>query len=307
MTQPKHISVLQKETIEILDLKNGDIAIDATLGLGGHSELILQKITPDGFLYAFEWDKKNAEFAKKRLKAYEKSCKIIEKNFTNIDDVDQKVDKMLFDIGISSVHIDFDTRGFSFKKVNQLDMRMSDQTKLTAYDVVNTYREEDLARIIYQYGEEKQSRKIAREIVHHRKTETIKTTEDLVKIIEKVKSKGRWGGGHPAAQTFQALRIEVNDELGNIRTALEKAFDLLSTEGIIAVISFHSLEDRIVKNTFREKAKKCICPQDQIICTCQDRDKYELLTRKPIIPTEEEIQENPRSRSSKLRAIKKIS
>ncbi len=305
MTLPMHKSVLLDEVIQILNLKNGLTCVDCTLGLGGHSEKILKKIVPDGHLYGFEWDKKNAERAENKLKKYAKNCTIIGKNFIHLEEEIKEADRILFDLGISSPHLDSDERGFSFKKEAILDMRMSDDTSLTAYQVVNTYPQEKLAEIIFKYGEEKDSRRIAKNISKYRKNKKIENTTELVEIIKKSKRQGRWGGKNPATQTFQAIRIEVNNELENIEKALQGAMKILKKDGIIAVITFHSLEDRIVKNIFREASKNCKCPKELPKCICNGPE-YKLLSRKPIIPTEKEITENPRSRSAKLRAIQKL-
>lgn len=303
MTSLLHKSVLLGEVIQGLDLKNGLTVIDCTLGLGGHSEKILEKITPKGFLHGFEWDKDNAEQAEKRLKKYAKNCKIHKKNFVHIEETG-KADRILFDLGISSVHLDQADKGFSFKKEAPLDMRMSKETKLTAYEIINTFPEEKLLRILWDYGEEKEARKIVRKILEQRKIKKIETTTELADLIANTKHKGRWGGGHPATQTFQALRIAVNNELENIEIALKKALEILTKNGIIAVISFHSLEDRIVKNIFKEASKPCKCSPEILQCTC--KQEYKLLSKKPIIPSAEEIEENPRSRSAKLRLIQKL-
>lgn len=304
MEASPHQSVLAHEVIDILELKKGLTVVDGTLGLGGHAELILEKITPGGFLFGFEWDAKNAEFAEKRLKKYQKNCKIIRKSYICLAEEAKEADRIIFDFGLSSVHLDSSGRGFSVKKDEPLDMRMSEEIALTAQEIVNEYSEEDLRNILWRYGEEQEARKISHNIIQNR---PLTTTQDLVRVIEQVKKKTRFGGGHPAVQTFQAFRIAVNNELTNVEIGLQKALQVLKKDGIIAAISFHSLEDRIVKNLFRELSRPCICPKEFPVCLCQDRPRYQLLTRKAITPSAQEIAVNPRSRSAKLRAIKKLS
>ena len=256
----EHVSVLQNEVINSLDLKGGEVVVDATLGLGGHSKEILKKIGPEGRLVAFDQDERNLVEAKRRLQEFEQQITYVHDNFRYLktrvtqSGFDQ-IDAALFDLGLSSPHVDDADRGFSFNKVGPLDMRYDSRSKLTAYDVVNSYKEEDLARIIFEYGEERLSRKIARRIVDQRKEKPFETTVELADFLERIipkKRSSKASKSHPATQTFQAIRIEVNDELSVITEALDGAMELMAVGGNIAVISYHSLEDRLVKRYFKE-------------------------------------------------------
>ena len=313
--QQAHTPVLLSETIDLLNLEAnlpagqaGKHVIDATLGLGGHSLEILERIGPKGKLMAFDQDERNLKEAKRRLKKYEKQVTFIHSNFEHLAEVATKhafqPDAILFDLGLSSPHIDDPERGFSFQKEGPLDMRFDTRQKLTAEKVVNRYSEKDLADIIFHYGEERRSRPIARAIVRARKEAPIKTTTDLAKIIGKtIRSKGKI---HPATRTFQALRIYVNRELEVLESALQQSLRLLKKGGRLVVISYHSLEDRMVKNFFRDQTRNCICPKELPICQCKFEKKLYILTRKPIIPDGIEVSRNPRSRSAKLRAAEKL-
>lgn len=308
MTDLTHTPVLLEETLDLLNLEANKKVIDGTLGLGGHSEAILKKIGPKGRLMAFDQDGKNLEAAKKRLKKYEKQITFIHSNFEhlaeNASEHHFQPDAILLDLGLSSPHIDDPQRGFSFMKEGPLDMRFDKRQTLTAEKVVNSYSEKDLADIIFHYGEERRSRPIARAIVQARKVAPIKTTTQLAEIIAKtVRGKSRI---HPATQTFQALRIYVNRELEVLEKVLEDAVKLLKKGGRLVVISYHSLEDRIVKNFFRDQTKNCICPKELPICQCNFEKTLYILTRKPIIPTGIEVSQNPRSRSAKLRAAERL-
>ena len=308
MTELTHTPVLLSETLDLLNLEANKHVIDGTLGFGGHSLEILKKIGPKGKLMAFDQDERNLEEAKKRLKKYEKQVLFIHDNFENLAEVASKhnfqPDAILLDLGLSSPHIDDPERGFSFQKEGPLDMRFDKRQKLTAEAVVNSYSEKDLADIIFHYGEERKSRLIARVIVQARKKAPIKTTTQLAEIIGKaIRSKGRI---HPATLTFQALRIYVNRELEVLEKVLEQAIKLLKKGGRLVVISYHSLEDRMVKNFFRNQTRNCICPKELLICQCNFQKKLYILTRKPIISDGIEVSHNPRSRSAKLRAAERL-
>lgn len=310
MTRLQHIPVLLQETLEYLDLKEGKTIVDCTLGLGGHSKEILKRIGENGRLIAIEQDEENLKVAQENLKEFSKQVLYISDNFGNLKEIFEKnklgkVDGIFFDLGISSVHLDVAEKGFSIKQAGPLDMRMDKRNKLTAAEIVNTYSEEELVKIFWRYGEEKQSRKVARAIIAHRESKKIEQTNELADVIAEVKSKMRWGGGHPAAQVFQALRIEVNQELDVLKKGLEDALELLNKGGRMVVLSYHSLEDRIVKKFFKENTRECICPVSQPVCTCDWERKVKLIS-KLIIPTEDEIKINPRSRSAKMRVIEKL-
>ncbi len=309
-----HTPVLAKEVLNLLNLKNGQTIIDATLGAGGHSLLILEKIIPDGKLIGLDWDERNIKIAEINLQKYKKNCIIIRNNFIEIKKIFtelnnnqkykiEKIDGILFDFGVSSMHFDNAERGFAFKKEGPLDMRFSKETKLTAYDIINKFTEYDLAKILKEYGEIRNSKKIARHIIDNRKKEKITTTIHLAEIIREIE---KHNAKNTLSKIFQALRIEVNNELGNIKQGLLDSLTILNKNGIIITISFHSLEDRIAKNIFREVARKCSCPKEALRCTCNRKAKFKKKTKKPIFPTEEEIKINPRSRSARLRAIQKL-
>ncbi len=283
--------------------------VDCTLGLGGHSEAILKKIGPKGKLMAFDQDAENLKKAKQNLKKFEKQVTYVHSNFENLKSQISNhkfgaPDVILFDLGLSSPHIDFSERGFSFQKEGPLDMRYDQNQELTAQMVINTYNEKKLADLIYEYGEERRSRVIAKAIVNERKKHPITNTLQLAEII-KATTKGKIGH-HPATLTFQALRIYVNRELEVLVEALHQAIDVLKPKGRIAVISYHSLEDRIVKNIFRYYTKDCICPKELPLCQCDFQKKLYLLTKRPIIPTGIEVDQNPRSRSAKLRVAERL-
>ena len=294
-----HISVLLNESIKYLNLKDNSIIIDCTLGYGGHSSKILEKI-PHGFLYAFDQDSEAIENAEKRLKKVNSNYKSINKNFININDVTEKVDGILFDLGVSSPQLDEDYRGFSYHKDAKLDMRMNQNQKLSAYEVINEYSLEKLIEIFKKYGEEKYSVSIAKGIIKNR---PIKTTMELSEIIkENVPEKYR-KKSHPARKIFQAVRIEVNDELNVFEVALRKALEMLKPNGRICVITFHSLEDRICKNIFNEVSKVPEELQNLPIIPDEYKPKYKVIAN--IKPTKEEVDENKRARSARLRVIEK--
>lgn len=306
----KHISVLLQESISSLNLKENSIVVDATLGYGGHSSNILERVNK-GYLFAFDQDSEAIRYSTDRLNKIGTNFTIIKSNFVNMKeelnkrDIN-KVDAVLFDLGVSSPQLDDESRGFSFHNDARLDMRMDREQKLSAYEVVNEYSEQDLSRIFYKYGEDKFSKSIARKIVEYRKNKPIETTLELVEVIKSgVPMKYRINK-HPARQIFQAIRIEVNHELDVIEPALSQALELLKVGGRVAVITFHSLEDRLVKNYFKEKTKV----DDKVKGMPNIPDEYlpdfKLVINKAIIPSEEEIENNPRARSSKLRVIERI-
>ncbi len=305
----QHYTVMANEAVDALDCKPGKIYVDATLGGGGHSELILKKIQPDGRLISFDIDSDAIDFASNRLKDY-KNLTIIKESYSNIKKVLQDLGikeitgGIVFDLGASYHQLTKQERGFSFMKDAPLDMRFNRDSDFSAYDVVNGYSEEDLIRIISEYGEERFTKRIVKNIVNYRKLQNIETTGELAEIIinavPKTKEKI-----HPATRTFQAIRIEVNNELQNIKNTLNEVLTLLSVGAIISVISFHSLEDRLVKQCFKYYASKCRCKPNEPVCHCKP-PMLELINKKPILATELEIKENPPSRSAKLRAAKKI-
>ncbi|MBU0728079.1 16S rRNA (cytosine(1402)-N(4))-methyltransferase RsmH [Patescibacteria group bacterium] len=309
MSEPKHTPVLLNESIDHLNLRAGKTIVDCTLGLGGHSEEILKKIGKNGKLIAFEQDEENLKLAKKRLKKYEKQITYVHENFENLRSQISElgldlVDGILFDLGLSSPHVDDAQRGFSFKNDGPLDMRFDKRQKLTAEQVVNKTKEKDLADIIFHYGEDRKSRIIARKIVEARKQKPIKTTSELAELIKStIRSRSKL---HPATQTFQALRIYVNRELEVLELALDQAINLLKPKGRLVIISYHSLEDRIVKKKFRYYTQDCICPKELPVCQCNFQKKLYILTKKPIIPTGIEATTNPRARSAKMRVCERI-
>lgn len=304
-----HIPVLYYETLDTLILNPDGIYVDCTLGGGGHSEGILERLSEEGRLIAIDQDQAAIDYATKRLEKYKGKFQIFKDNFSNIESVVylagySKVDGILMDIGVSSKQLDDGDRGFSYKKNARLDMRMNRQSSLSAYEVVNEYSEEEIARIIHEYGEDRNSRRIARAIVAKRAEKIIETTDDLVGVILScVKGKPK---KHPAKQTFQAIRIEVNKELDVLKNTISTAVDLLKPSGRLAIITFHSLEDRIVKNEFRYLASDCICPVELPICMCDKEPKVKLVTKKPIEPSGEELKSNKRAHSSKLRVCERL-
>ena len=299
-----HKSVLLNECIQNLNLKDDSVIVDCTLGYGGHSSEILKRI-PKGFLYAFDQDKEAIQSASQRLNEINCNYQIINDNFVNIDKyIIDKVDGVLFDLGVSSPQLDEEERGFSFHKDARLDMRMYREKELDAYKVVNEYSFDDLNRIIRDYGEEKYSFSIARDIVEKRKIKKIETTFELVDIIKDAVPMKYKREHHPARKTFQAIRIEVNDELNVFRKALTKALDLLKVNGRICVITFHSLEDKICKDIFNEVTKNIDGYKDMPIIPKELEPKFKKI--KTIEPSKEELDENNRSRSAKLRVIEKI-
>ena len=310
-----HTSVLLNETLEWLSPENESFVdnafmVDSTLGEGGHSFAFLNRYK-NLRIIGLDADQKIQARAKERLSCFGDRMNFhlgwFNDFYANYPDNLPKPNLILFDLGISVFHYERSGRGFSFRYDEELDMRLNDSEGKSASDIVNTMREEELANLIFNYSEERYSRRIARAIVENRQLAPITNSKVLAQIIYDCVPAGyRHGGIHPATKTFQALRIAVNAELNRLPEALNSAFDVLEVGGKMGVITFHSLEDRIVKNTFRNWAKVCSCPPEQPICTCGGSPKVELLTRKPIGPTEEEVKENSPSRSAKLRVIRKL-
>ena len=309
-----HRPVLLDECIENLNIKDNGIYVDGTLGGAGHSLEILKRLKKGAILVGIDQDEIALEVAKKRLVDAKSEAGILtcNTNFENIKEVllkngIEKVDGILLDIGVSSYQLDEGDRGFSYNKNAPLDMRMDKKNKLTAEHIVNEYKEEDLKRIIANYSEERWASRIASFIVSERKEKRIVTTFDLVDIIKKAIPKAfRQEGAHPAKRTFQALRIEVNDELGVLERVIDDAVSVLKPKGRFEIITFHSLEDRIVKTKFMDMKNPCKCPKEFPVCVCGKKPMINIITRKPIVPTKHEIDENPRSRSAKLRVVEKI-
>lgn len=309
MNKQEHTPVLLNETLDLLNLREGMNVVDCTLGLGGHAKAMLEKIGSKGKLMAFDADETNLMNAKSRIVNRKSKIDFVHANFEHLKEKIKeykfpKPDAILFDLGISSPHVDMAERGFSFRKEGPLDMRYDQTQQLTAEIVINSYNEKKLADIIYEYGEERLSRVIAKKIVEARRKKRIKTTTELADIIAGT-VKGRQKI-HPATRTFQALRIYVNRELEVLESALHQAVDAIAKGGRIAVISYHSLEDRIVKNVFRYYTQNCICPKELPVCQCNFKKTLYLLTKRPIIPSGIEVSANPRSRSAKLRVAEKI-
>ncbi|WP_315114423.1 16S rRNA (cytosine(1402)-N(4))-methyltransferase RsmH [uncultured Clostridium sp.] len=306
-----HVSVLLNECLEGLNIKENGIYVDCTLGGGGHSSEILKRLSKEGTLIGIDQDEDALRAAKERLKDFDNVI-YVHNNFYNIDSIlnelnIDKVDGILMDLGVSSYQLDRGERGFSYMKDAPLDMRMNRKEEVDAYYIVNNYSEKDLERIIRDYGEERFAKRIAKFIVEKRNTQEIKTTGELTEIIkEAIPAKFRREGPHPAKRTFQAIRIEVNRELDILNKAVEDSVEHLSENGRIAIITFHSLEDRIIKNKYKDLENRCSCPRDFPICVCGNIPKLKIISRKPIEPSKEEIEINPRSRSAKLRVGEKI-
>ncbi len=307
----KHISVLFEESIKALNIKSDGIYVDGTLGGGGHSEGILS--SSEGCrLIGIDQDSEAIAAATKRLSKFDSRLTVVKSNFCRIKEILKEldidgIDGAVLDLGVSSYQLDNAQRGFSYMQSAPLDMRMDTSKDFSAYDVINSYSEGDLARIFYEYGEEKWSRRIAEFIVEKRAEKNIETTAELVDIIKAAIPKAaRMEGGHPAKRVFQAVRIEVNNELGMLKDAIEDFADSLKSGGRLAIITFHSLEDRIVKQTFMSLAQGCECPKSFPICVCNKQSKVKILTRKPLLPSQHEEEVNPRSKSAKLRVIEKL-
>lgn len=307
----KHVSVLLNEVIEGLKIKENGIYVDCTLGGAGHSGEIIKRLSSDGRLIGIDQDKDALKAAGEKLKEYENTI-YVHNNFTNVEEILNElniegVDGILMDLGVSSYQLDEGGRGFSYMKDAPLDMRMNRDSEFSAYDVVNGYSEEQLSKVIRDFGEEKFARRIAKFVSDRRIDNPINTTLQLVDIIKAaIPAKARREGPHPAKRTFQAIRIEVNKELDILDKAIEGAVNKLKPGGRVAVITFHSLEDRIIKNKFKELENPCNCPKEFPVCICGKQPKVKIITRKPIEPSEEEVNENPRSRSAKLRIAERI-
>lgn len=307
----KHQAVLLEEAIEYLNIKEDGIYLDGTLGRSGHSSEILKKLSAAGKLIAVDRDTAAIKAVQEKFTDNE-SLILEHANFQEIDQVLAKlgiegVDGMLFDLGVSSPQLDNPERGFSYQNDGPLDMRMNPEQKLTAQDIVNNYSQAELERIITEYGEENWAARIAEFIVKMRKEKAIETTSDLVEVIKAAIPKAvRRSGGHPARRTFQALRIETNNELEQLKNLIDKAVSFLNPEGRIVIITFHSLEDRIVKHKFRDLAKDCTCPPDFPICVCDKKAEVKVITSSPIQASDSEKEFNPRSRSAKMRVAEKI-
>ncbi|ANE47363.1 16S rRNA methyltransferase [Paenibacillus swuensis] len=314
-----HITVLKEEAVEGLKIRPDGIYVDCTLGGAGHSELIASQLSPAGTLIAFDQDDSALTNAAERLAPYMDRVKLVKTNFRYIKEAlaalpevpkaegIPQVDGILFDIGVSSPQLDEADRGFSYHQDAPLDMRMDQSAELTARMIANDWSEEEIARILFQYGEEKFSRRIARNIVDARKTTPIETTGQLAELIkEGIPAAARRTGGHPAKRSFQGFRIAVNDELGAFEDALRDAVTCLAPGGRVSVITFHSLEDRICKQILAGMLEKCTCPPDFPMCVCQRKGIVKLVNRKPIVPNESELEGNQRSRSAKLRIAEKL-
>ena len=308
-----HVTVLLHETIDMLDVKPDGIYVDATLGGAGHSEYLLSKLSEKGHLYAFDQDQNAIDNAQKRLAPYieKEMVTFIKDNFRHLqarlqEAGVQEIDGICYDLGVSSPQLDQRERGFSYKKDAPLDMRMNQEARLTAYEVVNHYDYHDLVRIFFKYGEDKFSKQIARKIEQARELKPIETTTELAEIIKSAKpAKELKKKGHPAKQIFQAIRIEVNDELGAADESIQQAMELLAVDGRISVITFHSLEDRLTKQLFKE-ASTVEVPKGLPFIPDDLKPKMELVSRKPILPSKEELEANNRSHSAKLRVARKI-
>lgn len=302
-----HVTVLLNETVDSLNVKEGGIYADFTLGGGGHTSLILER---GGHVIGIDRDITAIENARKRFRG--KNFTPVHDNFSNIKNIAlnlgiDKLDGIIADLGVSSPQLDDASRGFSYMQDAPLDMRMDNRDSLTAKDVVNSYSSEELFRIISTYGEERWASRIVNFIIQERSKKTIETTFELVDIIKAaIPLSARKDGPHPAKRTFQAIRIEVNGELKILEQAVRDGAELLKKGGRMSVITFHSLEDRIIKTTFASLEKGCICPKDFPVCVCGNKPMVKSVTRKPLLPTETELEENPRARSSKLRSIEKI-
>lgn len=308
----KHISVLLEESVDLLDIKPDGIYADGTLGGGGHSSLICSRLGEGGRLIGIDRDMTAIKAAGERLSEFGDRVTIVHNNFANIKEVLKelridKIDGAILDLGVSSPQLDTAERGFSYNMDAKLDMRMDRDDVLSAYEVVNEYSEADLAKIIFDYGEERFARQIAKGIVTARETKKIETTFQLTEIIKSsIPTKARFADKHPAKRTFQAIRIEVNNELGILENAIKDFVEVLKPDGVLSVITFHSLEDRIVKQTFQSLAEGCVCPKNFPVCVCGNKPKVKIVTRKPIVSGNAELNRNIRAHSAKLRAVKKI-
>ena len=308
----KHKSVLLNETIDGLNIKPDGIYVDGTLGGGGHAYEVCRRLGEKGSIVGIDQDAAAIEAASARLKDFGEKVTIVRSNYCDMKSklhelgID-KVDGIVLDLGVSSYQLDTAERGFSYREDAPLDMRMDQRQTLTASDIVNNYEEKELYRIIRDYGEDKFAKNIAKHIVAARQVKPITTTGELTEIIrESIPMKMQVKSGHPAKRTFQAIRIELNRELDVLRDSLDGMIDLLDDGGRLCIITFHSLEDRIVKTIFRKNENPCTCPSDFPVCVCGKKSKGKVITRKPILPSEQEMEENPRSKSAKLRIFERI-
>lgn len=306
----KHYSVLLKESVDALNIKSDGVYVDGTMGGGGHSYEILKRGA--GHLICIDRDKDAVAAAGERLSVFGDRVTIVNRNFSEIKDILKElgveaIDGAVLDLGVSSYQLDNAERGFSYMHDAHLDMRMDQSAQLSAYDVVNGYTEEELKSIFYEYGEEKWSARIAKFIVEKREKRNIETTGELAEIIKAaIPAKARAEGGHPAKRVFQAIRIEVNGELKILDGAVRDFVDVLKPGGVLSIITFHSLEDRIVKKAFADMAKGCTCPKDFPVCVCGKKPTLKVLNRKPMLPSDRELNENSRSKSAKLRTAMKL-
>ena len=309
----RHLSVMLKEAVDYLNCRSGGTYVDCTLGGAGHSKAILENILPDGLLIGIDRDMDAIRNANEKLKQYKENVRLYHDNFINLPAILKasgvpSVDGILLDLGLSYNQLENSGRGFSFSKDEPLDMRMDSRTSTTAYDIVNSFNERKLSDIFYTFGEERHSKKIARNIVQARSTRPIATSRELAEIVKRSVPAQKTGKKkiHPATQVFMALRIAVNDELENIKTFLGNVVELLNRQGRIVVLSFHSLEDRIVKHWIKDMESDCSCPPQFPKCVCNKKKLFRSVTRKVVIPSGEEIQENPMARSTKMRVAEKM-
>lgn len=307
-----HVSVLKKESIEGLHINPSGTYVDGTFGGGGHALEIISRLNGNGRLIGIDQDRDAIENGRTKLEPYKNKAQLVRDNFSNIQNIMkdlhiESIDGILLDIGVSSHQLDEGTRGFSYMQNAELDMRMDDRNPITAKQMIAEYSEAELSRIIREYGEERWASRIAQFIVQERAKMPINTTAELVEVIKKaVPKKARQDGPHPAKRTFQALRIAVNRELEILEGSIRDMVDLLKPGGRICIITFHSLEDRIVKQTFQSLEHPCTCPPEFPVCVCGKKPSVRIITRKPIVPSEEEVAANPRARSAKLRIAEKI-
>jgi 16S rRNA (cytosine1402-N4)-methyltransferase len=304
----EHVPVLLREVVEALAVRPGGRYVDCTLGAGGHAEAILEAALPGGELLGIDLDPEALTAARERLAVFQKRVTFVEGNFSQVGDLCRErgfapVQGILFDLGLSSLQLEEESRGFSFQREGPLDMRFSPRQGLTAADIVNAYTEEDLADLLWRYGEERQSRRIARRLIEER---PFRTTTQLAKAVEQAVGRRARGVIHPATRTFQALRIAVNQELMRLEAALLQAHGLLSFGARLVVISYHSLEDRIVKNFLTQEARDCICPPGVPVCVCGHRATVRLVARGVVRPSAAEVAINPRARSARLRAAERL-
>ncbi len=308
----KHKSVLLDETIQSLNMKADGIYVDGTLGGGGHSYEILKQLGDNGRLIGIDQDEAAIKAASQRLSEFKDKVTIVRSNYANIKQVLKelgidKVDGIILDLGVSSYQLDTPERGFSYRENAPLDMRMDTRGDMTAKDIINGYSEMELYRIIRDYGEDNFAKNIAKHIVRRREESPIETTDELTEVIKAaIPAKIRMNGGHPAKRTFQAIRIELNKELDVLKDSLDTMIDLLNPNGRLSIITFHSLEDRIVKSIFRVSENPCTCPPSFPVCVCGNKSKGKVITKKPILPSSDELEVNSRSKSAKLRVFERI-